>query len=229
MEQCAQEVRALGVRALTQRTDVTQREDLVRLRDAAIEEFGAVHVLVNNAGLTRYGSIEEMPFSAVDQILRVNLFGVIHGTQVFLPTLLAQDEAHILNTSSMSAIYGIPMQSIYSASKAAVRSFSQSLQAEMTGTSVGVSWIMPGAIRTPLLDKAGDLNTEVTQNLSSLLKRYAYRPERLAKHTVKHVQGRGGELLITAEARTFYAIHRAAPSFARTAMANVKRLADRKK
>lgn len=227
MEQTAQEIRSMGVRASTHRVDVSKREEIERFRDEVLQEYGAVHVLVNNAGVTRYGSIQDMPTEDIELILAVNLMGVIQSTRVFLPILKAQDEAHIINISSMSAIYGIPMQSIYSASKAAVRSFSQSLSAEMTGTSVNVSWIMPGAIRTTLLDKAGDLNEGVTQKLSDLLQRYAYRPERVAAHVVKHVKKRGGELRLTAECHALYAANRTSPSVVYAAMAGVKKLADR--
>lgn len=227
MLECVQELRSLGVRASSHRVDVSKREDIERLRDEVLSEHGAVHILVNNAGITRYGSIEDMPAAEVDLVLGVNLMGVIHNTQVFLPILQEQDEAHIINISSMAAISGIPMQSIYCASKAAVRAFSQSLQAEMSGTNVGVSWIMPGAVRTGLLDKAGDLNTDVTQKLSSLLKRFAYRPERLATNVVKHIRKRGGELRLTPECHAFYAVNRASPSLIQATMARVKGLADK--
>lgn len=225
MAQTAEEIRALGVNVSTHRCDVSQRSELEALRDAVLEAHGAAHILINNAGITRYASIQGSSDALIDQQLQINLMGVIYGVQTFLPILKAQDEAHIINMSSMAAIAGIPMQSIYCASKAAVRAFSQSLYAEMSGSHVGVSWIMPGAIRTTLLDKAGDENERVTQTLSSLLKRYAYRPETVAKRAFKHMQRGGGELRLTLECHILYNMNRAAPSLVRASMASAQRLA----
>lgn len=227
MARTAQEIEALGVNVSTHVCDVSKRAPLEALRDAVLQTHGAVHILINNAGITRYASVERSTDAIIDQQLQINLMGVIYGVQTFLPILKAQDEAHIINMSSMAAIAGIPMQSIYCASKAAVRAFSQSLFAEMSGSHVGVSWIMPGAIRTTLLDKAGDENTQVTQKLSSLLKRYGYRPETVAKRTFNHMRRGGGELRLTLECHVLYNMNRAAPSLVRASMASAQRLANK--
>lgn len=227
MASTASEIRALGVQTSTHRVDVSQRSEIDRLRDEVLAAHGAVHILVNNAGITRYGPIVETSTESVEQQLGINLMGVIHGVQAFLPVLQDQPSSHIVNLSSMAAISGIPMQSIYCASKAAVRAFSESLSAEMAGTPVEVSWVMPGAIRTNLLDKAGDHNTAVTERLSGLLKRYAYRPETLAKKLLQHMRSGGGELRVTLECELTYAANRAAPKLLRASMRGVQMLARR--
>lgn len=227
MAATADELRALGVQASTHRVDVSQRSELDRLRDEVLAERGAVHILVNNAGITRYGPVAGLSTESVEQMLGVNLMGVIHGVQAFLPVLQAQESSHIVNLSSMAAITGIPMQSVYSASKAAVRAFSESLSAEMAGTPVDVTWVMPGAIRTGLLDKAGDHNAAVTDRLSGLLKRYAYRPETLAKKLLQHMRHGGGELRVTLECEVTYTVNRAAPKLLRASMRGVQILARR--
>ena len=227
LESTGSELRALGVRVSTHRIDVSKREEIERLRDEVLDAHGSVQILINNAGITLYGSIEQSKPEAIERQLGINLMGVIYGVQTFLPLLKQQEESHIVNVSSMAAIAGIPMQSIYCASKAAVRAFSESLSAEMAGTNVGVTWLMPGAIRTTLLDKAGDENLEVTQKLSSLLKKYAYRPETVAKHLLKHVRGKGGELRVTIECEALYTMNRAAPSLVRASMRSAQRLANR--
>jgi|SRR5690625_330951 len=227
MQKTAGEIAELGVKVSTHHIDVSKRSELEKLRDEVLEAHGAVHILINNAGITRYASIEKSSDAMIAQQLNINLMGVIYGVQTFLPVLKRQEEAHIINMSSMAAIAGIPMQSIYCASKAAVRAFSQSLYAEMSGSQVGVSWLMPGAIRTTLLDKAGDEDNAVTQKLSGLLKRYAYRPETLARRTLKHVQRGGGELRLTLECHVFYNMNRAAPSLVSASMASVQRIASK--
>lgn len=227
MRKTSREIQELGVRVSTHRVDVSKRSELERLRDEVLDAHGAVHVLINNAGITRYASVERSTDAMIDQQLNVNLMGVIYGVQVFLPVLKRQEEAHIINMSSMAAIAGIPMQSIYCASKAAVRAFSQSLFAEMSVTDVGVSWLMPGAVRTTLLDKVGDENTAVTLKLSEWMKRYAYRPETVAKRTLKHVRRGGGELRLTLECHVLYHMNRAAPSLVGASMASAQRLASK--
>lgn len=227
MARCADEVRALGVRASTHRVDVSRREELERLRDEVLATHGSVQILINNAGITLYGSVENSTPAAIDRQLGINLMGVIYGVQIFLPHLLAQPQAHIVNMSSMAAIAGIPMQSIYCASKAAVRAFSESLAAEMSTTSVGVTWVMPGAVRTTLLDKAGDENSQVTEKLSSLLKKYAYRPERVATQVLRTIRGNGGELRLTMECNVLYTMNRLSPTMVRASMASAQRLASR--
>src|SRR5699024_9625590 len=96
-----------------------------------------------------------------------------------------------------------------------------------SGSHIGVSWLMPGAIRTTLLDKAGDGNTKVTDALSNVLKRYAYRPETVAKRTLQHVKRGGGELRLTLECHVLYNMNRAAPSLVRASMASAQRLASK--
>lgn len=90
-------------------TDVSRPADVQALADRAISEFGAVHVLCNNAGVGGGTDFANIPLDVWEWVLGVNLWGVIHGCRTFLPLLLEQDEAHIVNTSSMSALNGHPL------------------------------------------------------------------------------------------------------------------------
>lgn len=206
--------------------DVSNYSALQQLHDDVLREHGAVHILVNNAGLTVYGCVDALSREQIDRQLGVNLNGVIYGTQIFLPTLKKQDEAHIVNMASMASLAGIPMQSIYCATKAGVRAFSQAISAECTGTQVGVSWVLPGAIRTPFLENVDSTNGQMTGKLDKLLQRYAYPPESVAKNIVAHVGRGGGELLQAPDAYLTYYAQRFAPRLVAASMRSAKRQAD---
>jgi len=98
-----------GAAAVGVRTDVSSAADVQALADAAIAEFGAVHVLCNNAGVGGGTDFAKTPLDTWEWVLGVNLWGVIHGCRTFLPLLLEQDEGHIVNTSSMAALNGHPL------------------------------------------------------------------------------------------------------------------------
>ncbi len=140
-----------GADVLAVPTDVSQRGDVEALRDAALERFGAVHVLCNNAGVGSRGlPIEELPPRDFEWVIGVNLWGVIHGMQVFLPHLQLHAEAHIVNTASVSAVYHLPRMGPYNATKAAVMALSETLAFELDaeGSHVGVSVLCPSWVRT---------------------------------------------------------------------------------
>ena len=140
-----------GAEVLAVPTDVSLRDEVEALRDAAIERFGAIHVLCNNAGVGSRGlPIDELPQRDFEWVIGVNLWGVIHGMQVFLPHLELHDEAHIVNTASVSAVYHLPRMGPYNATKAAVLALSETLQFELAsqGSNIGVSVLCPSWVRT---------------------------------------------------------------------------------
>ena len=142
-----------GVETLEVVCDISDESAVGRLADAALERFGAVHVLCNNAGVSSQGDAWYGPTSSWQWVLGVNLWGVVHGVRAFLPHLAAQPESHIVNTASIAGLlpgFGGP----YDASKHAVVALSEDLYREMTlaGQGVGVSVLCPGWVRTNILD-----------------------------------------------------------------------------
>jgi NAD(P)-dependent dehydrogenase (short-subunit alcohol dehydrogenase family) len=142
------------------RTDVASAADVRALADRAVAEFGAVHVLCNNAGVGGGSDFTKIPLEVWEWVLGVTLWGVIHGCRTFLPILLQQDEAHIVNTSSMAALNGHPLGlAPYTVAKSGVLGLSQNLFFELaatTGRRVGVSVLIPGLTRTRIFE--GDRN-----------------------------------------------------------------------
>jgi NAD(P)-dependent dehydrogenase (short-subunit alcohol dehydrogenase family) len=145
------EVRDRGVEALEVLTDVSQFESVEAMAEAALERFGTVHVLCNNAGVGGGGRIANQQLVDWQWVLGVNLWGVIHGIHAFLPILEAnREEGHIVNTASVAGLVAGPGIGPYNASKFAVVAISETLYHELAaaGSKVGVSVLCPGYVRT---------------------------------------------------------------------------------
>ena len=148
----------------------------VRDRDqwaAALGEFatasgGRLDVLFNNAGIGTGGQIADMPAAEADRIIAINFGGVVNGVQAALPLLRATPGSAILNTGSASGFYGVGGLAIYSATKFAVRGFTEALDIEFAKYGIKVRSLMPGFIDTPLLDQvAADSNEPARNRLSA--------------------------------------------------------------
>jgi NAD(P)-dependent dehydrogenase (short-subunit alcohol dehydrogenase family) len=153
LDAAVEEVTATGARAIGVPTDVTDGAAVDRLRDAAIEAFGQVNVLCNNAGVGGAPSGGQW----VDEpgwrwVLEVNLWGVIHGHRAFLPHLVEHGDAHIVNTASMAGHF--PGHSPYAASKWAVVGITEGLyhDARIRAAGVGVSCLCPGWVNTAITE-----------------------------------------------------------------------------
>jgi NAD(P)-dependent dehydrogenase (short-subunit alcohol dehydrogenase family) len=143
-----------GAEVLPVATDVAREEQVDALRDRALEAFGAVHVLCNNAGVGGGGRpLWEMSRGEWEWVLGVNLWGVINGVRSFVPVLLEQDAAHVVNTASLAGLT-TGVLGPYSATKHAVVALSEALHLQLAwrGASVGVSVLCPGWVRTRIHD-----------------------------------------------------------------------------
>jgi len=142
-----------GADVLTVPTDVSLAVDVTALAAATLDHFGDVHLVCNNAGVGSRGlPVADLPLADFEWVLAVNLFGVVHGLQAFLPHLRANDAGHVVNTASMSGLYHLPRMGPYNASKAAVVALSETLQFELAaeGSHVGVSVLCPSWVRTDI-------------------------------------------------------------------------------
>jgi NAD(P)-dependent dehydrogenase (short-subunit alcohol dehydrogenase family) len=145
------ELKASGGSCIGVVTDVSKAEDVQRLADAAMAEFGAIHIACNNAGVFAGGLLWEESLADFQWQLDVNVWGVIHGIRTFVPIMAAQDaECHIVNTASMAAVTAMPYSGIYHMTKHAVLGLSESLYHELAFhvPNVKVSVLCPEAINT---------------------------------------------------------------------------------
>ena len=151
-EGVAEEARARGRRALAVATDVSKRDALDELARRTWDEFGACHLLCNNAGVLVMGPLEERSDLDWQWVLGVNLYGVVHGIQAFVPRMLRQEgQRHIVNTASISGLVAFPLVGVYTTTKYAVVGLSESLRADLARHGIGVSVLCPGGVQTGIL------------------------------------------------------------------------------
>lgn len=120
------------------------------------KKVGEVDGIINNAGIIQpFVKVNELDSDAIERVMNINFYGTLYMTKAFLPELLKRPEAHIVNVSSMGGFLPVPGQSVYGASKAAVKLLTEGLYAEMAGTNVKVSIVFPGATQTNITANSG--------------------------------------------------------------------------
>jgi NAD(P)-dependent dehydrogenase (short-subunit alcohol dehydrogenase family) len=155
LDRAVAERRAAGAAVIGVPTDVSDAAALDALAGAARERFGTTHVICNNAGVSGHGRASwDQPEQEWQWVIGVNLLGVVNGIRSFVPTLVAQDEGHVVNTASLAGFVAAPYVSPYAATKHAVVAISTSLSLELRfmGSQVGVSVLCPGFLRTDIMD-----------------------------------------------------------------------------
>ena len=182
---CAQAVETLrreGMRVIGVTCDVSDRYSLGEAAAKTFSAFGHVHILCNNAGVSRAGPIETIAASDWDWVIGVNLKGLVHGLQIFLSHMKAHgEESHIVNTASMNGVVGAPLAGPYSATKFATVGISEVLAAELQGSPIGVSVLCPGWVKTRMLDNGrnrpahfgGPISLDMDGSNAERNKRYA--------------------------------------------------------
>ncbi|MBI9052092.1 MAG: SDR family NAD(P)-dependent oxidoreductase [Anaerolineaceae bacterium] len=136
--------------------DITDKQAVEALPEEVIAKHGAVDAIINNAGIIQpFVRVKDLPFDAVERVLNINLYGTLYMVMAFLPYLLKRPVAHIANISSMGGFLPVPGQTIYGASKAAVKLLTEGLNSELKNTNVGVTVVFPGAIGTNIAANSG--------------------------------------------------------------------------
>jgi NAD(P)-dependent dehydrogenase (short-subunit alcohol dehydrogenase family) len=148
------ELKGAGATVLSVRTDVSKEDDVQALAQKALDAFGGVHLLCNNAGVAGGTTIWESTIADWHWIMGVNLWGVIHGIRAFLPIMLTQDiECHIVNTASIAGLISSPV-GIYNVTKFGIVTLSETLYQELAQrhAKVKVSVLCPAYVRTQILN-----------------------------------------------------------------------------
>ncbi len=143
-----------NIQAKMYMVDVSDRDRVYRFADEVAEDFGKVDIVINNAGVTLRDTLEDVTYEDLDWLLRINLYGIIYGSKAFLPYLKKQPLANLVNVSSVNAMFTSPTNGPYCTSKFAVRGFTLTLAQELKGTTVKVSCVYPGGIKTNLVRNA---------------------------------------------------------------------------
>jgi short-subunit dehydrogenase len=140
-----------GATALVVPADISREADREAVVAATLREFGALDVLVNNAGIGHAGGLETMKPAAIREIIDLNFRAAVLLTRAALPAMLAQGSGHIVNVSSIGGVAQMPGQNVYAATKAGLIGFSDALRREVSGRGVRVSTILPGFTATSML------------------------------------------------------------------------------
>jgi NAD(P)-dependent dehydrogenase (short-subunit alcohol dehydrogenase family) len=141
-----------GGETLVVPADVTKALDVEAAVEAAVAGFGALDVVVNNAGILIPGRVEDMAPADLDAMLRVNLFGALHVLQASLRHMRAQGAGRLVNVASLAGRRGISPLGGYSATKFALVGLTEALREELVGTGVTASLVLPGVVETPMVE-----------------------------------------------------------------------------
>lgn len=204
-----QDVGSLGRNCSTHKVDVSNRQQMQSLPEDIIAQHGAVHILVNNAGVSVNLSFLEQEVEDLEWITGINYWGVMYGCKFFLPYLLQQDEAHIVNVSSSAGFTGMKWQSSYSATKFAVTGLSESLFVELANTNVGITCVHPGAVATNILDSARMAQDRRAKMLKTF--KFATPPDHAARAICKAIEKKRFKLVLCVDSHVLYGIKRLAP------------------
>ncbi len=152
IEKLAREIQDKGGKALAIDMDVTRRDQVKKLVDSAVEQFGRVDVILNNAGIMPLSPMDRLNVEEWDRMIDVNLKGVLNGIAAVLPYMKAQQSGQIINTSSVAGHKVFTGSAVYSATKYAVRALTEGLRMEVKPYNIRTTIVCPGAVKTELLE-----------------------------------------------------------------------------
>ena len=200
----------LRERLSTHVVNVADRGAVYALPDIVIAAHGAVDGLINNAGIIqRFVRFKDLKQEEIERVMEVNFYGTLYMTGAFLPHLLQRPEAHIANVSSMGGFLPVPGQTIYGASKAAVKLYTEGLHSELRGTNVGVSIIFPGATATNIAANSGVMMEGQQEN--SDMKYKTTPADVAANEIVKGIEAGKYRVLIGSDTRAMDLLYRLMP------------------
>lgn len=179
LEALVDEITAQGGRAFALATDVTDAAQVQALVDAAVERYGRIDVLLNNAGLMPHSPLERRKIADWDRTIDVNIKGVLYGIAAALPHMQRQQSGHVINVSSVAGHRVGPAGAVYSATKAAVRVLSEGLRQEVKPWNIRTTIISPGAVATELPGSVTE--PDIAQGIGQFYEQYAIPADSFAR------------------------------------------------
>lgn len=203
----------LSERLSTHTCDITDRTAVEALPELVSTAHGRVDGLINCAGIIQpFVKVEALDYDAIERVMHVNFYGTLYMTKAFLPHLLRRDKAHLVNVSSMGGFLPVPGQSIYGASKAAVKLMSEGLYAELLDTPVHVTVVFPGATKTDITKNS---HVEISGNMQAQESKYTTLPaDKAAEIIVNGIETNKLYVYTGADSRMMNLLYRLAPKFA---------------
>lgn len=184
-----------------------------QLPEVVLSRHPNIDGLINNAGIIQpFVRLNELDYKDIHRVMDINFWGTLYMTKTFLPHLLKRPEAHIANISSMGGFLPVPGQSLYGASKAAVKLLTEGLRSELLGTPVGVSIVFPGAIATNISANSGVVGPEIPEGE---MKKYKTLPaRRAAEIIIAAIENNDFRVLVGKDASFMDFIYRLNPKMA---------------
>lgn len=222
-----------AVRISLHKLDVSDAAEVAAFPDTVIAAHGGASVLVNNAGVAVGGTFEEIAPEDFEWLMRINFWGVVRMTRAFLPLLRKAPKAHIANVSSLFGLIAPPGQSAYSASKFAVKGFTDALRHELAGSSISVTTIHPGGVNTSIARSARTPKSvdpaEREKTLAGVQAMLRLPPAEAGEQIAKAIETGRPRLLIGGDAKMLALLERLFPNGYWRILGKVMRLpADRR-
>ncbi|MGC9454516.1 MAG: SDR family oxidoreductase [Phycisphaerae bacterium] len=210
LDQIAEQCRSLGAEARPVVTDVADERQVRNLVATAVDEFGRIDVMVNNAGHGVFAAVHETPTGEMRQIFDVNFFGVFYGCKAAVPEMLRRGRGHIFNVSSVIGKRGTPMHGAYCATKFAIAGLTESLRVELMSAGVHVTLVCPTTTETEFFDR-----TPTGKKAGAGLRKYvSSMPAAVVGRKIAAVAGRRKPELVFSAAGKLLALSAAlAPGF----------------
>jgi short-subunit dehydrogenase len=211
----AAEIAAPGVRISKHHLDVSDRDAVAAFPDQVTAEHARVDVLVNNAGVALAGTFEQVSETDFEWLFGINFWGVVGMTRAFLPLLHHSDDARIVNLSSIFGIIAPPGNTAYSASKFAVRGFSESLRHGLRKTRIGVTVVHPGGVATSIVRSARMPKTNSPEEEEAKRKSFeailTLPPAMAGETIVRGLEHRKARVLVGSDAKVIAILERLIP------------------
>lgn len=177
----AERIKLAGGEAVHVVTDVKKKEDLLRLVTTAVDTYGRLDVMVNNAGVAHISRIDELDLNEWEDMIDSNLKGVLYGMAAAIPVFKQQQSGHIINIISTSGLKIVPTQGVYAATKNAVRTLTEAFRQESDGT-IRITGISPGYVKTNLVNTVKD--EEKRQQVLQAMERLGLPPVAVANAVI---------------------------------------------
>jgi NAD(P)-dependent dehydrogenase (short-subunit alcohol dehydrogenase family) len=204
-----------GIRISRHRLDVSDRQEVARFPAAVVASHRGVDILVNNAGVALGGTFDQVSETDFEWLFAMNFWGVVRMTRAFLPHLRMSDDARLVNLSSLFGLISPPGQTAYSASKFAVRGFTESLRHELERSKIGVTVVHPGGVATAIARSArvpkGIPDEEVQRRRDAVEKMLRLPPEKAGEIIVQGIERRKARVLVGTDAKILSLLERLAP------------------
>jgi NAD(P)-dependent dehydrogenase (short-subunit alcohol dehydrogenase family) len=215
LAETAQMVASNSLRVSRHVLDVTDRAAIAALPQAVAAEHGGADILINNAGVALGGTFDKVTEENFEWLFEINFWAVVRLTRAFMPLLQVSDDARLVNLSSLYGLIAPPGQTAYSASKFAVRGFSNALRHELQGTKIGVTVVHPGGIATSIAESArrsdGITDEDYQQAMARAKRMLKMPPARAGEIIVDAIERRKGRVLVGNDAKFMALLERLAP------------------